>query len=130
MKRKILGFLGAAGLLTLAVTASAGYRSTNPVYVSLSGRYAYGSLGSVRASSDVNEYIGCSLNSNGAICCRAADSTAYQVPECCTSNPSTAMQTAVSSLHGDSYLYFTWDANWNCNYIYVENNSMFLPKPQ
>ena len=130
MRRKLFGFLGGMVLLTLTLTAAAGSRVSYPVTVSLSGRYAYGALGSVRGSSDVNSYLGCSLNSNGAVCCRAADATASQVPECCNSAPSAAMQSAVTSIKGDSYLYFSWDTNWNCNYVIVDNNSMFLPKPQ
>lgn len=130
MKRKILGALGGGALLLLTITASAGSRVSYPVTVNNSGRYAYGALGSVRASSDVNSYIGCSLNSNGAVCCSAADSTASQVPECCNAAPSAAMQATVGAIKGDSYIYFTWDASWTCNYIVVENSSKFLPKPQ
>jgi hypothetical protein len=115
---------------TSAIAAHAGYRYNYPIVVSLAGRYAYGALGSVRASSDANSYIGCSLNSAGAIYCQAADATASQVPSCSVASPTALMQSTVASIKGDSYLYFTWDSNWQCTYIYVDNDSQYLPKPQ
>lgn len=127
--KKILGFVGAAAIVTFGATAFAGFRSTYVVHVDMTYREAWGSLGATRGTGDNNAMLGCSLNSNGSVCCFAADTLGNNYPECCVSSPTPSMQQAVASLNGDSYLSFNWDTNWSCTYIIVENSSQFMPKP-
>jgi hypothetical protein len=118
MRKLIASFLviGAAGI------AYAGYKTTYLVSVDAPNRTAYGSMGDARASSDSLQYIGCSYagySTYGSGTCNARNSAGQSV-YCYTSDA--PMLAAIASVN-DGYLYFQWDANGKCTYIYSSNSS-------
>jgi hypothetical protein len=112
-----------------ATAAWAGARGGMEVSIDLANRRAYGSLGNVRNSVDVSQYIGCSTNANNAGTQSAncyARNSANTFVSCQTSTP--ALVDIARSLNGDSLLQFYWDATGQCTYIYLENDSYYAPK--
>lgn len=102
--------------------ADAGLKQSFPVTISSS--YAYGSIGSARASADATQYIGCSsYGTSGA--CVALDATGNNFKMCAWSNA--AQAAAVHSIGPHSYIVFYFDTSGNCTNIYVSNYSYQLP---
>lgn len=122
MSKKKWAVGGIAGaLLTWTLYAAAGHKQNDEV--SVGANWGSGSLGSARASSDSNQYIGCqSYGTYGW--CHAAD--AFNNTKACFWS-SAQHAAAVHSIGPQSYLYFSVDSGGNCEYIYVSNYSFFLP---
>ena len=100
-----------ASLFVATGLAVAGVKYDDPVQVSVSSKYAMGSLGSARNSSGTLQAIGCSVdgwvyNGNGysAVSCSAQDSSGNYA-YCYTPNSDT-MARAVTGMTGDSGIYF------------------------
>jgi hypothetical protein len=120
----VLVLLGA-----LVGVAHAGKKTTVVVQVITGTRTALGSLGSARNSADGVQMIGCAVSANAGsaptLSCSATDS-AGTVGSCVSSDQNLVQ--VLSSLQGDSWLKFTWDASGNCTFIQVQNNSTYAPK--
>ncbi len=113
----------------VAFPADAGTRETHLVDLSLESMNAMGDLGAVRNSFDQTQFIGCSITAvkgqpiSGM--CAARDHRG-QTASCQTSDP--ALIQAISYLHGDSFIQFSWNEAWECTAITVYQSSMFQPK--
>lgn len=123
-KHKVLFALAFAAVLATGNPALAGYKSVWPVVVSLSARYAQGSLGSARNSADSSQYIGCTLHP-GFIYCGAVDANRNFL-SCTSSAPS--FVSLVQSLGDEGALYFAADASGNCTSLLVYTYSYWEPK--
>ena len=116
----------------LSTPAFAGKKITENVVVDTVARYAYGSVGSARNSTDQNQWIGCyviatstAANSFGG--CSGANSN--NTPFSCTvSSNKIALMEAIRSVQGDSRIRVEWDASGNCTRIDVNNDSRREPK--
>lgn len=119
----------AVGALLASTAAWAGFKSTYYADVDTTGRYAYGSYGSARGSADSLQYIGCSVQgfSSGSsrVICEAQNASGVSA-FCSSTVP--ALVTAATSQSGDSYIFFTWDENGDCTYLYVSNTSNYAPR--
>jgi hypothetical protein len=118
--------LTSIALLAGAATAQAGTRSSYPVYIGAT--YAYGSLGTARASSDTLSYVECQryvTPSNAVLTCYVRDA-AGKTAMCITNDPSFVAEGR--ALKGDSLLYFEWDANGYCKALRVTDSSYLAPK--
>jgi hypothetical protein len=127
---KRLPVLLLSGLLCLAGgsnLATAGERLPSEVVVAAGG--AHGSFGSVRNSSDADQFIYCSVagyaNGSSNATCGAGD-PAGNYGYCVTSN--SILVQAAAGLRGDSYLLFQWNANGECTVISTSNGSWGAPK--
>ena len=129
MKRQSVVVGGLVALSLASATANAGHRVVSQVNISAYYKFAYGNLGDARNSADVNQDLGCTTSaySDGSIfvTCQANDQNGNWA-FCSSSNP--AMVAAAQSIGSDSYVYFSWDANYSCTAIQVENNSWTTPK--
>ncbi len=145
MKRIIkwtaIGIAGTGLLLGAIGTARAGLRSSGfTVGINQTGRVGYGQLGDIRSAGDNVEYLQCQVDSVAAgqssivktqtpgvtsVTCSGHVGIAQQFT--CTS-PSPALVTAALSIHGDSYLFVSWDTSGNCTEIMVQNGSQYSPK--
>jgi hypothetical protein len=123
--------LAAASLF--AVRAFAGYKSTAYITVVPSIRVAFGSIGDARNSADLNQQIGCVVTQSGiggdhlAGYCTATD--ANGTGGFC-SLPSTAIDgylKAIATIQPNSYIYFEWDANYNCKDLEIYSTSNYRP---
>jgi hypothetical protein len=129
-RRYVVG-LGALAITLSAVTASAGIKWVENVY--LGSNYAYGSVGSARVSSDRFQNIGCYIEqtSGGSESltggCYANDSNGNSrscyFPQAAIAGFAKVLATAVSNSEYD----FSWDANGACNYLTVDNGSQWAP---
>jgi len=106
--------------------ASAGYRSDYQVYVSTS--IAIGAIGSVRASADSTQYIGCInegyTSGTQYILCYAR-SSAGTYGSCTSSDP--RLISAVTSITDNAFLEFSWDASGSCTFLEVAATSYYPP---
>lgn len=125
MNKKAL-FLTLSLLLgtSLAWAGRANYSETqvDPV-----ARTAVGSLYDTRHSADNVQYIGCALNLIGGtarLTCEARDA-ANETLSCVSANAE--LIKIAQSLSDSSYIYFQCDAGNNLTYLYVSNNSVWLP---
>jgi hypothetical protein len=129
MRRVRKAVVGLLFSMSLAGTAWAGLKSNSPVYISTSGMYANGSLGSARNSSDALQYIGCYTRSDAmaasTLVCYARDSDGVAV-SCSTTVAS--MIAVAQGLNSDSHLWFSWDSTGECNRLDVYNVSQTPPK--
>lgn len=130
MKTNNLMMACAVGALMAGSAAWAGLKSTWYASVDTTNRVAYGSYGSARGSADTVQAIGCSVQSfststSARVICEAQDANGNSA-YCSSTVP--ALVTAATSQSGDSYIYFTWDANGTCTYLYVSNSSNFAPR--
>lgn len=118
MKKLTLTFI----LATISCFAMAGYVNHTQVGVDTAGRTAYGSMVGARNSADATQYIGCSVVNFGSpyALCFARNSAGTNVT-CSTTNAGHIDQ--VAGLNNESYLYFQWDANGVCTYIYSQASS-------
>jgi hypothetical protein len=122
---QIAGGLLVAAVIGVVATSQAGQKLTQTVTVNTTSRFAYGSLGSARASADTNQTIGCSTFHTGATICSARDAAGIN-GACSTTDP--AYRSAANSLNGDSRIYFQWDTAGACTYLQIENYSSWAPK--
>jgi hypothetical protein len=128
-----------AGVAALAVSASvmAGVRSTlRTVVVNQTTRFAEGQLAGARASSDGNQYIGCSTWAKDDLpgqdgggsrqgICYATDARGVS-GFCLTSDP--ALLAVIATLQGDSLVNFNWNASGACIQVDVRQGSSLEPK--
>ena len=128
MFRKNLIIAVALGALLIPSLAGAGAQWNQPARVVKSasgGGYFYGAFGSVRNSSNVNEYIRCYSNSYGSAGCNARDAegdTLY-----CTAT-SESVKVVIRDLNDSSYLFVRVSPSGICDYAYTQNNSAYAPK--
>jgi hypothetical protein len=118
-----------AAVSLVAAPAWAGTREVHLVDVSLESMNAMGDLGAARSSPDPSQFIGCSITAVqgqpiSGMC--AARDRRGEIASCQTTDP--ALLQAISLLHGDSFLQFSWNAAWECTAITVYQSSMFQPK--
>lgn len=116
-----------ASLSTMvAFNALAGKVEDIRVTISESWNAAYGSIVSVRNSSNSTEYIGCMVSKSGSntktAVCRARNSEG--VYKTCWSNDVDYVASA-ALINDASYVYFKWDENGGCSYITVYNASQY-----
>lgn len=123
MKRMMKAGLMIA-LIASVGAAFAGAGSRPEVYVDARGRHADGSLVAARGSSDSMQSIGCLTYSSNRGVCVARDS-AGNSGACYSINPDTVQ--AMRSLDSDSYLYFDWDENGVCTFLFVQKSSIYRP---
>ena len=138
MKKKfVLAALVLCAGVVVAMKAYAGYTRVEPVYVYNSDGvgYAYGNLSDTRNSADTTEYITCYvvlyLSQTGsmgsaAYGCEAVNSS-YTSLGCSGTDPTVAQYLA-SGLKGDSFIYFTNNADGYCTLIEIEQSSIIAPK--
>ena len=124
----IIATLALTAFTLLSSTTWAGQKRVEAVFVNTGNpamRYAGGSLGSARASEDLNQTIGCTIRDTGIVTCFAR--TAINGTLSCTTNDD-GFRAAAQSLNGDSRIYFSVDANGICLSLTVENQSSWAPK--
>jgi hypothetical protein len=128
--KNLLSKMLIAALAVVVMTGSgwAGLKISSAVFISTTNSYAYGSMGSARASADANQNIGCdSYNSGGSSLygyCHAQDSAGLY-KQCFWQGASYA-STVASAAPGSS-IWFYWDTNGNCTFIEVSNGSQYAP---
>lgn len=107
-----------------SVTALAGKHWGTEVVIDAVNRKAYGSMGTVRASADSYQEIGCQVQGlAGAlttVVCEAVDSSNHHV-QCGTSNQSIVQ--AAQSIASNSFVSFQWDVQGTCTALVVYNSS-------
>jgi hypothetical protein len=125
------GLLMTAPLLAVGLAAAwahAGYKVVVDVTVNTASRYAFGAMGSARASNGNFQRIGCSTYAtSGSTTVYCSASNAAGTSAQCRSTSSRHVA-AVQSCNGDSLVEFTWDAAGNCIAIDVLNQSYYTPK--
>jgi hypothetical protein len=124
MKRFAIVF----GLITLfAGVAGAGLKGINPLVIDTKSFFARGGLGDVRQD-PVLSLLGCSVYATKggipALECSAVQGNTWVW--CYSVDP--ALISVVQGANSDAFLYFEWDANYECQYISVSNGSHLLPK--
>ena len=94
-----------------------------------SSGYAFGAMGSVRASGDTNEFLACTTSvesgSAASVFCEAIDAS-NNYGGCSSTNP--AVIATVAAMNADSFLWFEWNASGVCTYVEVITSSSFAPK--
>lgn len=124
----IVAGLALIAVSLLASTTWAGQKRVEVVTVNTGNpamRYAGGSLGSARASDDLNQTIGCTIRDTGVVTCFARN--AINASLMCTTSDA-GFRDAAHSLNGDSRIYFSVDATGTCLSLTVENQSYWAPK--
>lgn len=132
MNRSAISIAALTVIAVLSLAASparAGTKETHLVDLSLESMNAMGDLGAVRNSLSQTPFIGCSITAVqgqpiSGMC--AARNQRGETVSCSTTDP-TLIQ-AISYLHGDSFLQFSWNSAWECTAITVYQSSMFQPK--
>lgn len=119
-----LAAFGGLALAVIAVTASAGLRWSYPVTINDTSRYVVGTMADARASADSVQYIGCNHNSLNAASCYGTNSAGLS-RSCSTNNP--AHLAVIRSISSESYIFFQWNTDGTCSYVFVENSSRFKP---
>lgn len=121
-----------AGILATALVGTAawaGQKTAYPVVVNSTSREAWGSLASTRDTADNFQNIGCQVSTPASgtpsVLCFAQGPTS---PMGTCYSTSAALVEAARDIHGDSYLYFAWDASGTCTHINVANASQYSPK--
>lgn len=113
----------AAAMLSTATIAIAGSRWVYQVGINDASRFAVGTMTDARGSSDNVQTIGCYHNSGTASC--YATNSAGLSRSCTTANA--ALIDVIRSISSESYLYFQWNADGTCNYVFVDNGSRWKP---
>jgi hypothetical protein len=125
LKKAIFAVL-CIGVLT--GTAWAGMKFVQPVTINTTYSYAYGSMGSARASSDSNQQIGCTTYNSGGTnnygYCSARDASGNY--KSCSWSGSQWTST-INAMTSASWIWFYWDASGNCTFITLQNDSSQLP---
>ncbi|CAM4072335.1 hypothetical protein [Corallococcus exiguus] len=128
MHKKLLGFGLGLALLTGSTAAWAGGKGYSPVYISVLSRYATGSMGDARNSTDTLQGISitfdASSNSEFAYV-NISDSTGLWA-FCSTS--SSTMISAMKAVNSDARVTVSWDQNGVCTSFTVDNSSWSSPK--
>ncbi|NUP06002.1 MAG: hypothetical protein HOW73_08085 [Polyangiaceae bacterium] len=127
--------LAISGLAVVAVavaagaTALAGTKIPGPVQIHFGEKWAQGSMGYARSTSDNVTQIGCQVQvvdlGEPAMNCVARDSAGNAII-CSTEDP--YMISIMGAMNSDSYIHFEWDANKTCTTLYVATNSAYQPK--
>lgn len=132
MKSLVKGIALLCVALSISQVAYAGAKGSVSVYVSDSGgfRFASGNMGTARNSTDHFQEIACQIsassgNSTVSAYCYAVDAQG-NLGRCSTSE--SQLVGVAESIKGDSYVDFSWDANYNCTSIGVIQNSAWEPK--
>jgi hypothetical protein len=106
-------------IAAMAPAAWAGTKGVYSVYVSTTGKYAEGAIGSARNSADAYQQLGCGLTAYSAGTpsgyCYARDASGVSAM-CNTSDPGLVAQ--IQSVSTDGYLRFNWDASGYCTSIF------------
>jgi hypothetical protein len=124
--------LAVAMLATAFVgTAHAGKRTAAAVKVNSSSRYASGSVGSARNSSDSTQFISCQTSTSlpsHFITCAAADSAGHSASCSMTADGSNPDLWGLSVMSESSMITFTWDTVGNCTSVLISTYSDYVPK--
>jgi hypothetical protein len=116
--------------LVLVLSAGAAWAGRTNYFetsVNLVTREAFGSLYDTRHSADNVQYIGCATNLIGGaarVTCEAKDAASESLS--CSSDNAELVKIA-QSLSDSSYIFFRCDAGNGLTYLYVSNNSVWLP---
>ncbi|MHA7630155.1 hypothetical protein [Corallococcus sp. M7] len=128
MHKKLIGFGMGLVLLMGSTAAWAGGKGYSPVYISIPLRYATGSMGDARNSTDTQQGISitfdASSNSEFAYV-NITDSTGLYA-FCSTSSPT--LISAMKAVNSDARIAVSWDQNGVCTSITVDNSSWSTPK--
>jgi hypothetical protein len=114
-------------LLLSAGAAWAGRTNYFETSVDTVNKEAYGSLYDTRHSADNVQYIGCYINLIGGVArvnCEARDAASDSLS--CGSTNAELVKIA-QALSDSSYIFFRCDASYALTYLYVSNNSVWLP---
>ena len=110
-------------------SVAAGTRYSYQVFINDASRYANGSMADARGSGDAVQQIGCWSNGiagsaayNGS--CIATN--AAGLTRSCSTNDVNVIA-AIRSITNESRIYFIWNIDGTCNYVFVENNSWNKP---
>lgn len=129
MKKFASALLLAVGIGATSI-AGAGAYFTVPVYVG--SNIAYGSVKAARYSANTRENIGCNVygatNQGGAttyVSCVATSANGASW-SCSTYAPAPQLVQAALAISDSSYVIAQSDANYNCTYIFVGNNSGYI----
>lgn len=131
MNKKLALALSAVTLVTAAAgaTALAGTKLPGPVQVNLNDRWAQGSMGFARATTDNTTQIGCQVQvvdlGTPSMNCVARDAAGNAII-CSTDDPN--MMSIMGALNSDSYIHFEWNAAKSCTTLYIATNSVYQPK--
>lgn len=124
----LLGFVFGAVVVGGATLSTAGMKSSNPLTVNLSTRWAEGTLGTVRNSSNPSEWISCYITGSG-VGCGAFDGRNHLSCHHAKSRSNyTSMLAAVQALDGDSLVQFKANSDGSCGELWVTDGSYFEPK--
>jgi hypothetical protein len=128
MKRfvKPLG-LSVAAVLFAVPAAYAGAKSAFPLTINTASRYAYGAMGTVRASADASAVIYCRSEATPTlegVRCFAVNATVNV--SCYSSSP--ALVRSLQSASDSAYIWFSWDANGTCTGLDILKGSHLEPK--
>jgi hypothetical protein len=114
-------------LVSLDGTSLAGERDNFPININIASRVADGQMGSVRASPDAFQVIGCGLGFGGVspiASCHASDAAGTSIM--CTSTDPGIVQ-VISALTPSSFIEFFWDDAGNCTTVAISTDSAGLP---
>lgn len=125
MKKTTMITAALFSLSTLSsVTALAGKHWGTEVVIDAAKMKAYGSMGTVRASADSYQEIGCQVQALAGtlttVVCEAVDSSNHSV-QCGTTNQSIVQ--AAQSIASNSFVSFQWDVHGICTALEVFNYS-------
>ncbi|PTL75515.1 hypothetical protein [Vitiosangium sp. GDMCC 1.1324] len=128
--KKMHAVLGCAVAAILAGSAAwAGSKYGYPVFIDLTQKKAYGTLGAARNSTDAVQLISCDAHAykdgTRRMSCSAKNTSGTYVY--CTSTVAGLVDSA-RSISGDSFIYFEWDTNGECTYLGVGHSSEYAPK--
>jgi hypothetical protein len=124
----VIGFVGAAAIVTYVCTARAGLSLYSPVIINVLGATASGALGSARNEPDPTEYINCTLigtTTGLTASCQARDAF-LGVATCSSTNAN--IIGALQKVPQDAFVSFSWDAFLNCTSVLVRTGSRQEPK--
>jgi hypothetical protein len=121
--RTLVGTAVVAALLSTATIAMAGSRWVYQVGINDTSRFAVGTTTDARGSADSVQVIGCYHNSGFASC--YATNNAGLSRSCTTSNA--ALIDVIRSISSESYIYFQWNTDGTCSYVFVDNGSRWKP---
>jgi hypothetical protein len=114
-----------------AVTASAGYKGVENVYIST--WTASGAAGTARASSDPYQFIGCYITQSGGTGeamyggCDASDSNGKTANCFFPQAAITGFEKVAAAAGPNSNYYFAWDSTGACTYLSVSSGSQWAP---
>lgn len=121
------GMLVGVATVLLCSVALAGSKATNEVWISLTSKYAEGSLGSARNSADSTQYIGCSVT-NDYVYCSARNSAGTWI-HCDVY--SSAIALTARGIGSSGFISFSWtgtSTSGTCTTLTLSHNSMYAPK--